>query len=199
MAEKKKFKYVPFMTGRMVLRFPKLSKPDVGGEYSDGKYKSEAFYESETDTAKFKKEIEAAAKQAFPELSDKEFKKLHFPWKTVTRSKDDDEEIEVFSFKSPKKKPLLQDAKNKAIPKDAVISGGSEGRFAGVIAAWEKGSKRGVSLWPDAVRVLKLVEGGFQGFGAEEDGFDAEDRPSQSNDDEEDNSNEDGSDDDTEL
>jgi hypothetical protein len=37
-----------------------------------------------------------------------------------------------------------------------IIRHGSLIGIAGVIAAWEAGSKRGVSLWPDAVRVTPL-------------------------------------------
>ena len=74
------------------------------------------------------------------------------------------------------KKPQLTDAKGKALKAGTIIRGGSLIRIAGVIAAWEKGAKRGVSLWPDAVRVIKLSEGfdANAAFGAAEDGFDAD-------------------------
>ena len=70
----------------------------------------------------------------------------------------------------------MTDAKGKPLKQGTVVRGGSMIRIAGVIAAWEKGAKRGVSLWPDAVRVIKLSEGfdANAAFGAAEDGFDAD-------------------------
>lgn len=160
----KKFKYVPFVTEIVVARYPKLSEPDTKGEYADGKYKTEATAD-ESFVEKFQEQIQAVADAHFPGK-----KNLHLPWK---ETKEGDI---AFNFKSPKKKPMLTDAKGKPLPKGAVIRGGSLIRIAGVIAAWEKGTKRGVSLWPDAVRVIKIAEGfdSAAAFGAGEDGFDAD-------------------------
>jgi len=57
-----------------------------------------------------------------------------------------------------------------------VILGREKGVALGCDLTWEKGAKRGVSLWPDAVRVIKLSEGfdANAAFGAAEDGFDAD-------------------------
>ncbi|MBR1173930.1 hypothetical protein JQ617_08195 [Bradyrhizobium sp. KB893862 SZCCT0404] len=160
----KKFKYVPFVTEVVTARYPKLSEPDTKGEYADGKYKTEATAD-EDYTERFQEEIQAVIDQHFAGK-----KNVHAPWKETK------EGAIAFIFKSPKKKPQLTDAKGKPLPQGAVIRGGSKIRIAGVIAAWEKGAKRGVSLWPDAVRVIKLAEGfdSSQAFGAAEDGFDAE-------------------------
>ncbi|WP_234685094.1 hypothetical protein [Bradyrhizobium monzae] len=58
----------------------------------------------------------------------------------------------VFVFKSPKKQPELVDAKGNALGQGIIIRGGSLIRITGVMALWEKGGIRAVSLWPDAVR-----------------------------------------------
>jgi hypothetical protein len=182
----KKFKYVPFVTEVMTARYPKLSEPDTKGEYADGKYKTEATAD-ESYTEAFQEKIQAVADEAFPGK-----KNVHLPWKETK------EGAIAFNFKSPKKKPQLTDAKGKALKLGTTIRGGSLLRIAGVIAAWEKGSKRGVSLWPDAVRVIKLSEGfdANAAFGAAEDGFDADEyEPNTSFDDEADSSDEDAGED----
>lgn len=160
----KKFKYVPFVTEVMTARYPKLSEPDTKGEYADGKYKTEATAD-EDYTECFQEAIQAVADTYFAGK-----KNVHLPWKETK------EGTIAFSFKSPKKKPQLTDSKGKALKQGTSIRGGSSIRIAGVIAAWEKGAKRGVSLWPDAVRVIKLSEGfdANAAFGAAEDGFDAD-------------------------
>lgn len=161
----KKFKYVPFVTNIMTARYPKLSEPDTKGEYADGKYKTEATAD-EAITEAFQEEVQKVADENFPGK-----KNVHLPWK---ETKEGDI---AFIFKSPKKKPMLMDSKGKALKAGTAIRGGSIIRIAGVIAAWEKGAKRGVSLWPDAVRVIKLSEGfdATAAFGGAEDGFDADD------------------------
>ena len=160
----KKFKYVPFVTEVMTARYPKLSEPDTKGEYADGKYKTEATAD-EAYTETFQEAIQAVADSYFAGK-----KNVHLPWKETK------EGALAFNFKSPKKKPQLTDSKGKPLKTGTTIRGGSLIRVAGVIAAWEKGTKRGVSLWPDAVRVIKLSEGfdANAAFGAEEDGFDAD-------------------------
>jgi len=160
----KKFKYVPFVTEVMTARYPKLSEPDTKGEYADGKYKTEATAD-EAYTETFQEAIQAVADEYFAGK-----KNVHLPWKETK------EGAIAFNFKSPKKKPMLTDSKGKPLKQGTVVRGGSLIRIAGVIAAWEKGAKRGVSLWPDAVRVLKLSEGfdANAAFGAAEDGFDAD-------------------------
>jgi hypothetical protein len=161
MAEKK-FKYVPFVTEVMTARYPKLWEPDTKGEYADGKYKTEATAD-EDYTERFQEEIQAVADTYFAGK-----KNVHLPWKETK------EGAVAFSFASPKKKPELVDAKGNALCPGIIIRDGSLIRIAGLIAAWEKGAKRGVSLWPDAVRVIKLAEGfdASAAFGASEDGFD---------------------------
>jgi len=157
-----KAKYVNFVSEVMTARFPKLSEPDTKGEYADGKYKTEATT-TEDYTERFQAEIQAVADEVFAGK-----KSVHMPWKETP-----DGGI-AFVFKSPKKKPLLSDAKGKPLPMGATIRGGSLIRIAGVIATWEKGAKRGLSLWPDAVRVIRLSEGfdSANAFGGAEDGFD---------------------------
>ena len=160
----KKYQYVTFVTEVMVARDPKLSEPDTRGEYADGKYKTEATA-SEGYTQKFQGDLLAVAHRYFGAG-----KSIHMPWKETK------EGAIAFNFKSPKKKPELTDSKGKPLKAGTRIRSGSLLRIAGVIAAWEKGVMCGVSLWPDAVRVIKLVEGfdASAAFGAAEDGFDAD-------------------------
>jgi DNA-directed RNA polymerase len=158
----KEFKYVEFVTEVMTARYPKLSAPDTTGEYADGKYKTEATAD-EDYTERFKAEIQDVIDTHFAGK-----KNVHVPWKEAT------EGAIAFNFKSPKKPPILTDAKGEALPEGVIIHGGSLIRITGVIAAWDKGAKRGVSLWPDAVRVIRLAEGfnPLAAFGPPEDGLD---------------------------
>lgn len=158
----KRFKYVPFVTDVMTARYPKLSEPDTKGEYADGKYKTEATAD-EAYTETFQEAIRAAANEAFPGK-----KNVHMPWKETK------EGVIAFNFKSPKKPPKLLDAGGEPLRPGIVIRAGALIRIAGVIAAWEKGAKRGVSLWPDAVRVIKLSEGfdANAAFGPPDEGYD---------------------------
>ncbi|MDE5451922.1 hypothetical protein GWE18_03395 [Bradyrhizobium sp. CSA112] len=160
----KKYQYVTFVTEVMAARAPKLSEPDTMGEYADGKYKTEATA-SEAYTQKLQGDILAVAQQYFGRK-----KNLRLPWKETK------EGAIAFNFKSPRKKPELTDSKGKPLKAGTRIRGGSLIRIVGVIAAWEKGAMCGVSLWPDAVRVVKLAEGfdASAAFGAAEDGFDAD-------------------------
>jgi len=156
------FKLVPFVTERVVAREPHLAEPDTEGEYADGKYKTCGAAVEADYCARFQSEIQAYATTCFPGK-----KHVHLPWRETAAG-----EI-VFIFKAPKFKPELEDAKGKPLKAGVLIRGGSIIRIAGVIAAWEKGAKRGVSLWPDAVRVIKLSEGfdASKAFGGPEDGY----------------------------
>lgn len=174
----KKFKHVPFVTEVMTARYPKLSEPDTKGEYADGKYKTEATAD-EDYTERFKAEIRAVIDQHFAGK-----KNVHAPWKETK------EGAIAFNFQSPSKKPELMDAKGNPLKAGIVIYGGSRIRISGVIAVWQKGAKHGVSLWPDAVRVIKLAErldasapfcgpddrfDASRAFGPPEDGYDGSD------------------------
>ena len=159
-----KFKYVPFVTGPLAARYPNLSEPDTGREYSDDKYKTEAI-DAEGHEGEVEKVI-AQVKKVAKDNFGADAKKALMPFK-------DKDGVTILKFKSPKKKPQLTDAKGVKLPADRKVGGGSIIRIAGSIAPWKKGSKFGVSLWPDAARVLKLVEGRDynEAFG-DDDGFD---------------------------
>lgn len=158
----KKFKYVPFVTEVMTARYPKLSEPDTKGEYADGKYKTEATAD-EDYTERFQEFIQNIADKAFSRK-----KNVHLPWKETK------EGCIAFNFKSPKKKPELLDAKGVPLRPGIIIRAGTLIRIVGSVAAWEKGAKRGISLWPDAIRVIKLAEGfdASVAFGPADEGFD---------------------------
>jgi DNA-directed RNA polymerase len=156
----KKFKYVPFVTEVMTARNPHLSEPDTEGDYSDGKYKTEATADDDY-TERFQKEIQAVIDQHFARK-----KPVYLPWKETK------EGTIAFYFRSPKKQPELVDAKGNPLKQGIVIRGGSLIRIAGVIVTWGTGGIRGVSLWLDAVRVIKLAPGFAVAFGPPEEGYD---------------------------
>ncbi|HXI08631.1 MAG TPA: hypothetical protein VNJ49_20145 [Bradyrhizobium sp.] len=158
----KMFEYTPFVTEIMTGRSLKLSEPDTKGEYADRKYKTEATA-NEDYTKRFREQIQAVVDKHLAGKSN-----VLLPWKETK------EGAIAFNFKSPKKRPQLTDAKGKALKQGIIIRDGSLIRIAGVIAAWEKGSKLGASLWPDAVRVIKLADdfNALAAFGAPQDGFD---------------------------
>ena len=142
----KKFQYVPFVTKTMTARHPCLSEPDTEGEYADGKYKTEAAAD-DNYTAEFQAAIQAVADESFPGKKD-----VHLPWKLTKDGRV------AFIFKSPKKQPELLNSENKALGRSTAIRSGDRIRVAGVIAAWEAGVKRGISLWPDAVKVISYAK-----------------------------------------
>ncbi|SFM85590.1 hypothetical protein SAMN05216573_10520 [Bradyrhizobium sp. Rc3b] len=156
----KRFEYVPFVTQVMTARHPKLTEPDTEGDYADGKYKTEATADDDY-TEHFRGEIQAVIDQHFASK-----KKVYVPWKETK------EGAIAFFFRSPKKQPELVDAKGNSLKQGIIICGGSLIRVAGVIVTWCTGGFRGVSLWLDAVRVIKLAPGFAAAFGPPEDGFD---------------------------
>lgn len=166
-----KFNFIPFVTEVMTARNPSLSVPDTESDFADGKYKTEAVADGKYAEA-FQRTIQDIANRHF---GGEKRANVFLPWKEATNG-----EI-VFIFKSPKAKPNLVDAKGNSINRGVIIRGGSLIRIVGVIAAWKKGSKAGVSLWPDAVRVIRLAIH-FDAaalFGPPEEGYDSTDHGSQ--------------------
>uniref|UniRef100_E6VMK3 Uncharacterized protein n=1 Tax=Rhodopseudomonas palustris (strain DX-1) TaxID=652103 RepID=E6VMK3_RHOPX len=159
----KKFQYKEFATEAMTARAPHLSTPHIFGEYADDKYKTMATAPTEY-TARFQKEIQAVATAFFGRR-----KVVHMPWRKTK------EGVITFNFKSPKKTPQLMDSRGTPLPQGITIRDGSLIRIAGVMACWQKGAICGVSLWPDAVRVIKLVEGfdASKSFGPPDEGYTA--------------------------
>ncbi|WP_041797957.1 hypothetical protein [Rhodopseudomonas palustris] len=160
----KKFKYTACVTDVLTARNPNLSEPHTEGDFADGKYKTEAVASPEW-TECFMRQVEGIISENFGR------KVSVRPWKKL------EDGTVVLKFKSPKKQPVLTDAKGKPLPAGLIIKGGALIRITGVVALWEHGGKRGVSLWPDAVRVIKLPEvfDPCAAFGPPEDGFDSAD------------------------
>lgn len=156
----RKFKYKEFVTEVMTAREPYLSAPHLIGEYADKKYKTRATASPEY-TERFQEEIQAVGTACFGRR-----KVTFLPWW------ERKEGAIEFIFKSPQKPPELMDSGNAPLPQGIKIRDGSLIRIAGVIACWEKGKLCGVSLWPDAVRVIKLE--GFDTsklFGPPDEGY----------------------------
>ena len=150
-------KTLQFTTPIGVARYPHITRPDVGGEYSDGKYKVELVLEP-SEIADLKKQLVAYAKDLG--VTNKNYK---FPF----REKDG---VEAVVMKSAYK-PLVSDAKRNKIGDDVAVGAGS--RIRCIVEAYNY--DKGLSLRLKAVQVVELVEAGTYGLLSEfeelEDGF----------------------------
>lgn len=75
------------------------------------------------------------------------------------------------------RRPMVIDAKKNEMPTDVNVWGGSVIRVQVEIYEWNAGGKKGISLQPVVVQVIKLVSGSgpdLSAFG-EEDGYEVED------------------------
>lgn len=97
--------------------------------------------------------------------------RAQFKMNATRKNKDGDEVV---------MKPTVVDAKGQPIPKKLTVGGGSILRVAGNMVAYYMASSNttGVTLYMDAVKVLKLSQGnggGTTAFGGEDDDFEADD------------------------
>lgn len=154
MAAKKKLQ---FTTPIGVARFPHITRPDVGGEYSDGKYKVELILEP-SEIVDLKKQLAAYAKDIG--VTNKNYK---LPFK-------EKEGMETLVMKSALK-PLVTDTKRNKIGDDIAVGAGS--RIRCIVEAFNY--DKGLALRLKAVQVVELVEAGTYGLLAQfdeiEDGF----------------------------
>lgn len=155
--------------------WPKLDVPDVykpkkGPEKirytTDLKMESKAF-------AKFQKFLEAKAKELMPDVDEPKM-----PFKAETEKDKDGKKREtgamlVTATSGVKYKPPLFDAKNKKLPSDMALGGGSKIKLDVSINAFEiSKDNSGINLYINAVQVIDFVEKGVGKSNFEEtDGF----------------------------
>jgi hypothetical protein len=123
--------------------YPKISKPDTYGPKADGKYKTNIQFKDKAREDGFKAAIKKKAKELMPKT-----KSPKYPWKT-------DEETGETTFRlASKYQPLVFDAKNKALPAEVLIGGGTRMNVIGAFNAYDGR----ISMYLNAVQVLELVE-----------------------------------------
>jgi DNA-directed RNA polymerase len=149
------------MTPIGAARRPKLSKPDTESEFADNKFKTEIVL-SATDTVAFKDELMRAATKILSNC-----KSPNMPIKTAK-----DGTIS-FIFKS-KVRPEVADAYGNPIGPEIEIGDWSTLRLAGRLAAYEKGTLKGITGYLDAVQVIELKRAvtAASVFGVVQGGFD---------------------------
>lgn len=143
-------KKLSFITGPMVLRFPKITKPDTKGEYADGKFKTDAIPTTDEGMADLQKKVMDFAVECF---GDKKASKVaasdNYPMKSKTEK--DGEEVE-FLRTSTKSRPKVYDAKGKLVRGNINIGGGTIAKLSVTLSMWEKG----VTCYFNAVQILVL-------------------------------------------
>jgi len=144
MAERETFK-----TGRVVLVYPKVSKPDTYGPKADGKFKTQFQYRTADGsydaekTAKVQGWLKSKAKELLPKT-----KTPKYPWKL-------DEETSEITFRCASKyRPLVVDSKNTKLPEDVLIGGGTEANLGLALNAFDGR----LSMYFNEAQILKLVE-----------------------------------------
>jgi Protein of unknown function (DUF2815) len=171
---KKKLETVQWLTPFGVARFPKISTPDIGGRYSDGKFKTMVIF-ADADLPAVKAAQEAAAAKLWPGLTRADLK---LPLREFfDKNKEEGTETSAgwgITFKS-KNRPLVLDAKKQKLPEGLKIGGGSEIRIGAAFAAYENadevliienGTKRtetviqkGLTVYLNSVQVRDLQQG----------------------------------------
>jgi hypothetical protein len=155
-----KAKNIPFVTPVGTLRYPRITEADTGGQYSDGKFKTQLLV-SKKDAQAFIKQLQDIAKT--------ELKGVKAPQMPFKEDKEDEDTI-VFVAKS-KFQPLVFDGKAKQAKKITErIAGGTTARLAGNVYAY---NEKGLSLQFKQVQILSLVTGAQSMFDAMEGEFDS--------------------------
>ena len=157
---KKKSQSIQFTTPFGTLRYPKVSEPDNKGAYADGKFKTDIVF-SDDDFAIVEKAVTEAAAKLLPVASNPRLP-LFTEW----------EEGKGIRLKC-EYRPAVFDAKNKRLPEDVQIGGGTIARVAATVFAYKIGSNTGIGIRLGKVQVKKLVEyhGGNASPFEETDGF----------------------------
>jgi hypothetical protein len=153
-------KNIKFVSPVGTLRYPRITEADTGGQYSDGKYKTQLLVPKKEAQA-FIKELQAIAKE--------ELKGVKSPQMPFKADKEDEDTI-VFVAKS-KFQPLIFDGKGKQVKKITErVAGGTTARIAGSVFPY---NEKGLSLQFKQVQVLSLVTGAQSMFDQMEGEFDA--------------------------
>jgi len=167
----KKSLYVNFATTVGTANFAWLNKPDVGSEYSDGKYKvTIAFQKDDPMVAVLKATIKEAAQREFGDTIPAGF---HNPLRDGDESGKEQLAGMVFVAMKSINKPTTVDAANKELPDSVIIMSGDTIRCAGSAKAYN-GKNKGVSFYLDMVKLIaKNNSGGGPGEASDVFGEDA--------------------------
>lgn len=151
--------------------FPHLEKPDVGGQYSDDKYKVTILIDKAEDLTAIKKAIMQCAKEAWPGKNIKPKDLAHLP----LRDGDEKEHLDGYpgnyfiTAKSKKRRRCVDARRNDIDPSE--VYGGCYGRLVLTAMSYEQGGKPGVTFLLDIVQKLEDGES-FGGGGANVDVLD---------------------------
>lgn len=105
------------------------------------------------------RKVDAWLRKCAKEFGDDVGANTNSPWKKDKKSGD----ITLFAFSGEKFKPPVFDAKNRRLPANVVVGGGSKVRLD-VNANPYDGFGGGINLYINAVQVLELTQGGQSRF-----------------------------------
>lgn len=171
----KKSLYVNFASTTGVANYAWLNKPDVGSEFSDGKYKvTVAWLKDDPFVAQVKAVIKDAATREFGDTLPAGFNN---PLKDGDAGNKEQFAGKVYATFKSTRKPGCVDAKNAALPESVIIMSGDEVRVAAAAKAYN-GAQKGVSFYLDMVKLISKNNGGGGSNAAslfgEDEGFTAD-------------------------
>ncbi len=140
-----KSEWIQFITPFGTLRYPKVSQPDTKGAYADGKFKTDIVF-SDDDFAIVEKAVTEAAAKLLPAAQNPQLP-LFTEW----------EEGKGIRLKC-EYRPAVFDAKNRRLPEDVLVGGGTIARIAATIFAYGIGRNTGIGIRLGKVQVKELVE-----------------------------------------
>jgi hypothetical protein len=134
------------VTPKGTLSFPWLNRPDT--KFGTEKFKTGLVFENQ---AAAQSVIDAAKAIAAEEFGPKA--KVHLP---VSKQEDGSVLLRTHSTS----KPSIANAKGEVIEKTLKVGGGSVAKLSITLSSYDKGGKKGVTAYLNAVQLLKLVEFG---------------------------------------
>ena len=144
----KKREAIQFITPFGTLRYPKVSQPDTKGAYAGGKFKTDIVF-GDDDFAIVEKAVTEAAAKLLPAVKN--------PRLPLFTERGEGKGIRLRC----EHRPVVFDAKNKRLPEDVLIGGGTIARVAATIFAYSIGSNTGIGIRLGKIQVKELVE--YQG------------------------------------
>ena len=185
-APKKKQKRINYQTPVGIASgYNHLTKPDVGGEYSDGKYKGQMTLTEEQAKPLLEKLIEALIEENGPNVIKK-------PYNCAIKEDEDKPGVFILKAKSKHKPGIWDTGKNPVVHDDRwYIGSGSRMAFSGTIHAGKAQGTPYVGLYLNDIMLVEHQGGGGQAFAdfEEEGSFKASAvKRSESNDDDDDDS-----------
>ena len=183
---KRKQETIQFLSPLGIARFPKISNPDVGGEYSDGKFKTGIVFEGAA-LEKVREAQAAAAKKLWP---GKALTELALPVREFFDKDRENAGAKIsagygFNAKS-KLRPAIFDARRQPLPDGVKIGGGTEMRIGAAFSPYTSTEKvrtkhadgsmtveevvvNGINVYLNSVQVKTLRQGGGISDGSEFD------------------------------